>query len=210
MSWFEQLKMIPQEKYSLGYVIVNAAETEKAVKEIENLTKPPLALKKLLLSIEQINFEELKEMFPPPHSDQTLEQMKENAQKIKDAAKLLSISEVRELIKDALAAKAAGETQKVKEILQNIDENADLGTRTLRKHRDIRDSLDILRMSDDKSVIMFENPPSDKNVLEKFAKLLDGEVIGDTIAVDFKSQSEFIAAMVPKKEDSDAIKEKKS
>ena len=213
MSWFEQLKMVPRDKFSLGYVIVNAAETEKAVNEIKNLTKPPHALKSLLLSIEnnQLSLEELKETFgQPPHGDQTLEQMRENIQKIKNASKLLTLSEVRELIKEAFEAKRNTNPQKVKEILQNLDENADLSKRTLQRHRDIRDSLDILRMSNDKSVIMFENPPSDKKILEEFAKLLDGEVIGDTIAVDFKSQSEFIAAMVPKKEDSDAIKEKKS
>jgi hypothetical protein len=213
MSWFEQLKMVPRDKFSLGYVIVNAAETEKAVKEIKNLTKPPQALKSLLLSIEnnQLSLEELKETFgQPPHGDQTLEQMRENVQKIKNASKLLTLSEVRELIKEAFEAKRNTNPQKVKEILQNLDENADLSKRTLQRHRDIRDSLDILRMSNDKSVIMFENPPSDKKILEEFAKLLDGEVVGDTIAVNFKSQSEFIAAMVPKKEDSDAIKEKKS
>lgn len=201
MSWFEQLKMVPRDKFSLGYVIVNAAETEKAVNEIKNLTKPPQALKSLLLSIEnnQLSLEELKETFgQPPHGDQTLEQMRENIQKIKNASKLLTLSEVRELIKEAFEAKRNTNPQKVKEILQNLDENADLSKRTLQRHRDIRDSLDILRMSNDKSVIMFENPPSDKKILEEFAKLLDGEVIGDTIAVDFKSESEFIAAMVPK------------
>ena len=81
MSWFEQLKMVPRDKFSLGYVIVNAAETEKAVNEIKNLTKPPQALKSLLLSIEnnQLSLEELKETFgQPPHGDQTLEQMREN------------------------------------------------------------------------------------------------------------------------------------
>ena len=200
MSWFEQLKMVPRDKFSLGYVIVNAAETEKAVNEIKNLTKPPQALKSLLLSIEnnQLSLEELKETFgQPPHGDQTLEQMRENIQKIKNASKLLTLSEVRELIKEAFEAKRNTNPQKVKEILQNLDENADLSKRTLQRHRDIRDSLDILRMSNDKSVIMFENPPSDKKILEEFAKLLDGEVIGDTIAVDFKSESEFIAAMVP-------------
>ena len=193
--------MVPRDKFSLGYVIVNAAETEKAVNEIKNLTKPPQALKSLLLSIEnnQLSLEELKETFgQPPHGDQTLEQMRENIQKIKNASKLLTLSEVRELIKEAFEAKRNTNPQKVKEILQNLDENADLSKRTLQRHRDIRDSLDILRMSNDKSVIMFENPPSDKKILEEFAKLLDGEVIGDTIAVDFKSESEFIAAMVPK------------
>ena len=193
--------MVPRDKFSLGYVIVNAAETEKAVNEIKNLTKPPQALKSLLLSIEnnQLSLEELKETFgQPPHGDQTLEQMRENIQKIKNASKLLTLSEVRELIKEAFEAKRNTNPQKVKEILQNLDENADLSKRTLQRHRDIRDSLDILRMSNDKSVIMFENPPADKKILEEFAKLLDGEVIGDTIAVDFKSESEFIAAMVPK------------
>ena len=193
--------MVPRDKFSLGYVIVNAAETEKAVNEIKNLTKPPQALKSLLLSIEnnQLSLEELKETFgQPPHGDQTLEQMRENIQKIKNASKLLTLSEVRELIKEAFEAKRNTNPQKVKEILQNLDENADLSKRTLQGHRDFRDSVDILRMSNDISVIMFENPPSDKKILEEFAKLLDGEVIGDTIAVDFKSESEFIAAMVPK------------
>lgn len=211
--------MIPRDKFSLGYVIVNAAETEKAVNEIKNLTKPPQALKSLLLSIEnnQLSLEELKETFgQPPHGDQTLEQMRENVQKIKDASKLLTLSEVRELIKEGLEAKRSANPQKVKEILQNLDENADLSKRTLQRHRDIRDSLDILRMSNEKSVMMFENPPSDKKILEEFAKLLGGEAIGDTIAVDFKSESEFIAAMAIKKDkktgevlDSDDIVAKK-
>ena len=35
MSWFELLKMIPLDNFTLGYVITNAKETEKAIKEIE-------------------------------------------------------------------------------------------------------------------------------------------------------------------------------
>ena len=62
MSWFELLKLIPLDNYTLAFVITNAKETEKAIKEIENLEKTPKALKELLRSVEnkQLDLQNLK------------------------------------------------------------------------------------------------------------------------------------------------------
>ena len=118
MSWFELLKMIPLDNFTLGYVITNAKETEKAIKEIENLEKTPKALKELLRSVEnnQLDLQNLKDLYgQPPHGDQTLEQIKENVQKIKEAARFLTIDEVKELVDEATEAK---ETTITKELMK--------------------------------------------------------------------------------------------
>ena len=91
MSWFEQLKMIPSDKNTLAFVIVNAAQTAKAVEEIKNLRTEPQTLKNLLRQVDAgtIDLQKLKDLYgQPPFGDQTLEQMKENVQKLKDAAVL--------------------------------------------------------------------------------------------------------------------------
>ena len=173
MSWFEQLKMIPSDKNTLAFVIVNAAQTAKAVEEIKNLRTEPQTLKNLLRQVDAgtIDLQKLKDLYgQPPYGDQTLEQMKENVQKLKDAASFMTINDVRELIKEALQAKKDANQAKVDEILQNIEENADLSRTTLRNNRDIRDALDILRERTGQSVIMFENPPSDEKLLANFAE----------------------------------------
>ena len=57
-------------------------------------------------------------------------------------------------------------------------------------------------MSGGKSVMMFKKPPENKKLLEDFAKLIGGTVIGDSIEVPFKTQGEFIATMAYKKKKS--------
>ena len=198
MSWFELLKMIPLDNFTLGYVITNAKETEKAIKEIENLTKTPKALKELLRSVEnkQLDLQNLKDLYgQPPHGDQTLEQMKENVQKIKEAARFLTTEEVIELVNEATEAKRNDNHQRVDEILENLDQNADISTRTLQRNRELRDKLDLLRVKDNKSTIIFDNPPKNKSLITEFAKLIGGTVKGDGILVDFKSESEIVALM---------------
>ena len=86
MGWFEYLKMIPVVKEQLGIIITNAAMTEQTVAELKELRKNPTEVKALIRSVEnnQVDLQQLKDMFgQPPHGDQTLEQMKENVQKIK-------------------------------------------------------------------------------------------------------------------------------
>ena len=198
MSWFELLKMIPLDNFTLGYVITNAKETEKAIKEIENLEKTPKALKELLRSVEnnQLDLQNLKDLYgQPPHGDQTLEQIKENVQKIKEAARFLTIDEVKELVDEATEAKRNDNHQRVDEILENLDQNADLSVATLKRNRDLRDKLDLLRAKDNKSTIIFDNPPKNKSLITEFAKLIGGTVKGDGILVDFKSESEIVALM---------------
>ena len=198
MSWFELLKMIPLDNFTLGYVITNAKETEKAIKEIENLSKTPKALKELLRSVEnkQLDLQNLKDLYgQPPHGDQTLEQMKENVQKIKEAARFLTTDEVKELVNEATEAKRNNNHQRVDEILENIDQNADLSVSTLKRNRDLRDKLDLLRMKGNKSTIIFDNPPKNKSLIKEFAKLINGTVKGDGILVNFKSESEIVALM---------------
>ena len=202
MSWFEQLKMIPSDKNTLAFVIVNAAQTEKAVKEIKNLRTEPQKLKNLLRQVDAgtIDLQKLKDLYgQPPYGDQTLEQMKENVQKLKDAASFMTINDVRELIKEALQAKKDTNQAKVDEILQNIEENADLSRTTLRNNRDIRDSLDILRERTGQSVIMFENPPSDEKLLADFAEAIGGELKEGSILTDLKDDGDLVSRMVPKR-----------
>ena len=207
MTWFEKVrKIVPTDQFSLAFVVVNSAQMAQALKDIENTTTKPTALKATLRSIQtgQLKPEKLLDSFKGDtnHVDQTLEQVIENIEKIKNAVRFLTLDEVRALLKAALEAKSNDNPQKVKEILQRIDEGADLGERTLRNNRDIRDSLDILRMSSGKSVMMFKKPPENKKILEDFAKLIGGTVIGDSIEVPFKTQGEFIATMAYKKKKS--------
>jgi len=212
MSWFEQLKMIPSNKDTLAFVIVNAAQTAKAVEEIKNLRTEPQTLKNLLRQVDAgtIDLQKLKDLYgQPPYGDQTLEQMKENVQKLKDAASFMTINDVRELIKEALEAKKDTNQAKVDEILQNIEENANLSRTTLRNNRDIRDSLDILRERTGQSVIMFENPPSDEKLLADFAEAIGGELKEGSILTDLKSDSELISRMITKKGDSEETLDEK-
>lgn len=213
MSWFEQLKMIPSDKNTLAFVIVNAAQTEKAVEEIKNLRTEPQTLKNLLRQVDAgtIDLQKLKDLYgQPPYGDQTLEQMRENVQKLKDAASFMTIDDVRALIRVALEAKKDTNQAKVDEILQRIDEEAGLQKKTLQRNRDIRDSLDILRERTGQSVIMFENPPSDEKLLADFAEAIGGELKEGSILTNLKSDSELISRMITKKGDSkETLDEKK-
>lgn len=199
--------MIPSDKFTLAFVVSNAKETEKAVEEIKNLTKAPKSLKKLLLTVEseQLNLEQLKEQFgQPPHGDQTVEQMRENCQKLMDAIGFMTKDDALALINEGLKAKEATNTQRVKEILAELDQKADLSERTLRRNKEIRDKLDILRVSDEKPFLSFDKPPKKGNVLQRFAELLDGELKNDMIFVDFSTTNELIAAMRPSKDNTDS------
>ena len=218
INWFSLLKLVPSDKFTLAYVVSNSKETEKAIEEIKNLRKTPIALKKLLLTVEseQLNLEQLKEQFgQPPHGDQTVEQMRENCKKLMDAIGFMSKEEALALINEGLEAKNATNTQRVKEILAELDQKADLSERTLRRNKEIRDKLDILRISEDKPYLSFDKPPKTEGVLEKFAKLLDGELKGDIILVNFSTTNELISVMRPKKDksgniiDSDTVVAKK-
>lgn len=219
ISWFSLLKMIPSDKFTLAYVISNSKETAKAVEEIKNLSKTPKNLKKLLITVEseQLNLQELKDQFgQPPHGDQTVEQMRENCQKLMDAIGFMTKEDALALINEGLKAKEATNTQRVKEILAELDQKADLSERTLRRNKEIRDKLDILRVSDEKPFLSFDNPPNEGNVLQKFAELLDGELKNNIIFVDFSTTNELIAAMRPVKDkkgnitDSDEVVAKKT
>jgi len=89
-----------------------------------------------------------------------------NIEKIKNSVGFLTVEEVKAMLKEALEAKSNDNYQKSQKILKEIEENADLGRATLERNRDIRDSLEVLRMTGDKSVMMFKNPPKDKKILE--------------------------------------------
>ena len=148
MTWFEKVrKIVPTDQYSLAFVVVNSAQMAQALKDIENTTTKPTALKATLRSIQtgQLKPEKLLDSFKGDtnHVDQTLEQVIENIEKIKNAVRFLTLDEVRALLKEALEAKSNDNPQKVKKILQRIEEEADLKRTTLSENRDIRDSLDI-------------------------------------------------------------------
>ena len=198
MGWFEYLKMIPVVKEQLGIIITNAAMTEQTVAELKELRKNPTEVKALIRSVEnnQVDLQQLKDMFgQPPHGDQTLEQMKENVQKIKEAMGFLNTNDVRELLNEGLEARQNSNFSKVKEILEKIEANADLSTTTLKRNRDIRDILDILRTTNDKSMITFEKFPQDRNLVAKFAELIGGELKDEVILVDFKSETDLVNTM---------------
>ena len=167
--------------------------TEQTVAELKELRKNPTEVKALIRSVEnnQVDLQQLKDMFgQPPHGDQTLEQMKENVQKIKEAMGFLNTNDVRELLNEGLEARQNSNFSKVKEILEKIEANADLSTTTLKRNRDIRDILDILRTTNDKSMITFEKFPQDRNLVAKFAELIGGELKDEVILVDFKSETD--------------------
>jgi len=198
LGWFEYLKMIPVVKEQLGIIITNAAMTEQTVAELKELRKNPTEVKALIRSVEnnQVDLQQLKDMFgQPPHGDQTLEQMKENVQKIKEAMGFLNTNDVRELLNEGLEARQNSNFSKVKEILEKIEANADLSTTTLKRNRDIRDILDILRTTNDKSMITFEKFPQDRNLVAKFAELIGGELKDEVILVDFKSETDLVNTM---------------
>jgi hypothetical protein len=202
MSWFEQLKMIPSNKNTLAFVIVNAAQTAKAVEDIKNLKTEPQKLKDVLRQVDAgtIDLQKLKDLYgQPPFGDQTIEQMQENIQKLKEAASFMTIDDVRRLLNEAMEAKSQSNQQKVDEILEEIEQNANLGKRTLQSNRDIRDALDILREKSGKSVIMFENPPSNEQLLADFAEAIGGELKEGSILTDLKDNGELVALMVPKR-----------
>ena len=192
---------------------------EKAIEEIQSLKTPPQKLKEILRQAEtgNISFEELHSVYSkPPLGDQTVEQMKENVQKLKNAASFMTTDNVRELLREAMEAKKEEDEQKVNQILENIEQNADLSKRTLERNRDIRDSLDILREKSGKSVIMFENPPSNEQFLADFAEAIGGELKEGSILTDLKDNGELVALMVPKRNkktkeiiDSDAVIQQK-
>ena len=50
--------------------------------------------------------------------------------------------------------------------------------------------------------MMFKKPPENKKILEDFAKLIGGTVIGDSIEVPFKTEGQFIATMAYKRKKS--------
>lgn len=212
MSWFEQLKMIPSSKTTLAFVIVNAAATEKAISEIKERNNRLQVrgntidnddLKDIIRQAEAgtIDLQKLKDLYgQPPYGDQTLEQMQENIQKLKEAASFMTLTDVRVLLREALEAKKETDEKKVDEILQNIEQNANLGGKTLQRNRDIRDILDILREKTGQSTIMFENPPSNEQLLSEFAEAIGGELKEGSILVDITSESELIAMMVPKRD----------
>ena len=203
----------------LGLVIASSKQMEKAIEEIQNLKTPPQKLKEILRQAEMgnISIEELHNVYSkPPLGDQTIEQMKENVQKLKDAASFMTIDDVRELLREAMEAKRDEDEQKVNEILENIEQNADLSKRTLERNRDVRDALDILREKAGKSVIMFENPPTNEQLLADFADAIGGELKEGSILTDLKDNGELVALMVPKRSkktkeiiDSDAVIQQK-
>ena len=175
MNWFQVLKMIPVDKLQLGIVIGSNERTENTVRELKELRKKPTAVKELLRSVEnnQVDLQELKNLFP---TELTIEEMEKNFQKIKSATGFMNDDDIRELLREGLKAKNEENEQRVSEILQTLDENADLSEATLKRKRQFRDILDILREKSGQSSITFENPPQDEKLIVDFAKALGGEV----------------------------------
>ena len=199
MNWFQVLKMIPVDKLQLGIVIGSNERTENTVRELKELRKKPTAVKELLRSVEnkQVDLQELKNLFP---TELTIEEMEKNFQKIKSATGFMNDDDIRELLREGLKAKNEQNEQRVSEILQTLDENADLSEATLKRKRQFRDILDILREKSGQSSITFENPPQDEKLIADFAKALGGEVKEGAILVNLKSESELVALMSIKKD----------
>lgn len=208
MSWQRILKLVPKEKTMLSYVLVNRKQTEKMLAEVANLTKEPKELRNLLRTIKGNNpsLEEVVQTYSnSPHADLTLDEIKVNVVKLEEAinemmvglgdSKFTTVAELKILVDKGIIARNAGDDAQVKEILAEIDKRSAVPDRTISRHRDIRDKLDILRIKVDQPYLSFEGLGAKVSKLGELAELLEGTLEGETILVDYKKESDFINAM---------------
>ena len=211
MSWETILKLVPENKDLLSFVLVNRTQTEKMLVEVANLTKEPKELRSLLRTIKGNNpsLEEVIQTYSnTPHADLELSEIKANVVKLEKVinemmvnlgdSKFTAVSELKILVDKGIIARDAGDDARVKEILAEIDKRSAVPDRTISRHRDIRDKLDVLRIKAGQSYISFEGFPDNSKILQDFAKLLGQEFKNNVILVNYSSVNDFILSMTPK------------
>ena len=202
MNWFNQLKMLPISTPVLQYIIINRAEAEKTLKELNDLTHPNDSVRRIFATIDadQPSLEEVvKPLLNTPRNDLTLEEIKEYYVKFKDAMSWMTMKDATALVEEGLEERKNKNFTRVKQILEELDERANLTENKLKKYRDFRDKLDILRLKEDKSYISFKNFPTDTASLEQFAKDINGELKDEYILVNFENRMAFQESFMPKK-----------
>ena len=86
--WFNILKLVPENKDLLSFVLVNRNQTDKMLVEVANLTKEPKELRSLLRTIKGNNpsLEEVIQTYSnTPHADLELSEIKANVVKLEEA-----------------------------------------------------------------------------------------------------------------------------
>ena len=179
--------------------------------EVANLTKEPKELRSLLRTIKGNNpsLEEVIQTYSnTPHADLELSEIKANVVKLEKVinemmvnlgdSKFTAVSELKILVDKGIIARDAGDDARVKEILAEIDKRSAVPDRTISRHRDIRDKLDVLRIKASQPYISFEGFPDNSKILQDFAKLLGQEFKNNIILVNYSSVNDFILSMTPK------------
>ena len=209
--WFNILKLVPENKDLLSFVLVNRNQTDKMLVEVANLTKEPKELRSLLRTIKGNNpsLEEVIQTYSnTPHADLELSEIKANVVKLEEAiAEMMvglkdppfkTVSELKILVDKGMIARNAGDDAQVKEILVEIDKRNTFSRQKLSSNRDIRDKLDVLRIKASQPYISFEGFPDNSKILQDFAKLLGQEFKNNIILVNYSSVNDFILSMTPK------------
>ena len=221
MTWFDILKIIgvPTRRLFLSIVVVNREEFENTLEELRKLEKVPRQLQGVLNNEKShkayydegveiggrevtLSEEESKEMF-----DEMLQIIAEKTEKFTER-RYYSINKIRELISEAMKAKNEGDKEKVSEIILEITENMNPKREFLKDYIPERDKLNNLKEfldeRKDSAFISFENPPSDKKILEEFVKLLNSdeqnpvaELDNDIIYVEVENRNEYIKMLQP-------------
>lgn len=211
MTWQSILKLVPKNKATLSFVLVNRKQTEKMFADIVALTEEPSKLRNLLQTIKGNNpsLEEVIQTYSDsPHADLELDEIKANLVKLEEAIDEMMVGlkdmpfktmkELKIMVDKGIIARDAGDDTQLKEILAEIDRRNTFSRQKMSNYRDIRDKLDVLRIKSDQPYLSFEGFPDNSKILQDFAKLLEQEFKNNIILVDYSSINDFILSMTPK------------
>jgi len=210
MNWQTILKVsFPPNQHMFVFTMLDESNRNRMFKDIEELD---LSVETNRNKLEYINalFKSIKggrtsieSLFTQPHLDAvgvTLSEIKEHMGKLEriiETEVFMSVEEAEELVDKALDALNDEDFVEVERILEEVDTKAKLARKNLTINKDLRAKLRHLRKFKSTPYISFEGIPENSNILEEFAKLIDGEVVGDMIKVKFTNASQFIKAIKP-------------
>ena len=140
MNWFNQLKMLPISTPALQYVIINRAEAEKTLKQLSDLTHPNDSVRRIFATVDANNpslEEVVKPLLNTPRNDLTLEEIKEYYVKFKDAMSWMTMKDATALVEEGLEERKNKNFTRVKQILEELDERANLTENKLKKQADL-------------------------------------------------------------------------
>ena len=210
MSWQSILKVsFPKSQHMFVSIMLFESSRNRMFKDLEELdlsvesNRNKLSYINTLLKHFKGGQTSIETLFTQPHLDAagvTLSEIKEHIEKLEriiETEVFMSVKEAEELVDKALDALNDEDFVEVERILEEVDTKASLGKRTLESNRDLRAKLRHLRKFKSTPYLSFEGIPENSNILEEFAKKIDGEVIGDMIKVKFTNASQFIKAIKP-------------